>query len=129
MIYIPGGPQIYWFVAGDQTQVWSSADDKFVPITNAAYLDWVSQGGTPTNIDSLVNLAEVLRSYGVTTTNTTMLDTQKTNTAAAISTHSELKILFNHENRIRACERYCKLNGSPVAITAQQWIAAIKAML
>lgn len=56
----------YWLV-GDKapgTQVYSSAADAYVPLNNATYVSWLASGGTPTNIDTEQNLADVLAAAG-----------------------------------------------------------------
>jgi hypothetical protein len=67
----------YWIVAGSATQVWSSAQLAYVPITDPTYQAWLS-GSTPTNIASAAELIEVMQnqvvaivqSAGVTITST-----------------------------------------------------------
>ncbi len=52
----------YWKV-GDKspdTQVYSSAVDDYVPLTNATYVAWLANGGRATPIDTEQNLADVL---------------------------------------------------------------------
>jgi hypothetical protein len=43
----------YWLVAGNTTQVWSSASNAFVPLTNSTYEAWLSAGNAPTNVPSV----------------------------------------------------------------------------
>lgn len=56
----------YWKV-GDKspgTQVYSSAVDDYVLLTNPTYIAWLASGGRPTNIDTEQNLADVLSLAG-----------------------------------------------------------------
>lgn len=52
----------YWIIGGDQTQVFSSARNALVPVSDQAYLDW---GWHPSAIDTLDNLKQVLTDAGV----------------------------------------------------------------
>jgi hypothetical protein len=63
MNYNPKG--WYWIVAGDETQVYASAQAELVPITDPTYQAWLTAGGEPTRIDSIGNLKEVLRAANV----------------------------------------------------------------
>jgi hypothetical protein len=76
----------YWFVGGngphiakpgdpftsDETKVFSSARQAFVPVSDATYQAWMSAGKAAdgydptTRIDSEANLADVLAAYGIT---------------------------------------------------------------
>jgi len=51
----------YWIVAGDETQVWSSADRAYVPADDAEYLAFLDRGALPTRIASEAELWDVLR--------------------------------------------------------------------
>jgi hypothetical protein len=55
----------YWIVAGDETQVYSSARTAMVAIAETTYQTWLSSGGMPTCIDTMDNLIEVLRAVNV----------------------------------------------------------------
>jgi hypothetical protein len=55
----------YWIVAGDETQVYSSARAATVSTANESYQAWLASGGTPTRIDSMESLIEVLRAANV----------------------------------------------------------------
>lgn len=50
----------YWIVAGDPSQVYSSAAAAYVPATDPGYLDWLSEGGVPTRIANESELRDVL---------------------------------------------------------------------
>lgn len=50
----------YWIVAGDKTQVWSSARKAYVPVSDTVYQAWGADGRRPTRIESETSLAAVL---------------------------------------------------------------------
>lgn len=54
----------YWIVAGDDSQVYSSARAGFVPVDDAEYAAW-SGSGTATRIVSMAELEDVLRAAKV----------------------------------------------------------------
>jgi hypothetical protein len=51
----------YWIVAGSTTEVWSSAQMQYVPVTDATYQAWLSAGGIATNILNAGELFDVLQ--------------------------------------------------------------------
>lgn len=55
----------FWFVAGDETQVFSSARREFVPLDDAAYQAHLTAGGRTSRIASLDELKDVLAKYGL----------------------------------------------------------------
>lgn len=57
---MPNASDCYWFVAGDTTQVWSSAQGASVALTNADYLAWLDDGHLTARIGSWSELYEVL---------------------------------------------------------------------
>ena len=50
----------FWIVAGDETQVYSSAAADFVKPDDAAYVAFLEDGGLPTRIASMEELRDVL---------------------------------------------------------------------
>lgn len=50
----------FWIVAGDESQVYSSAKPGFLPADDSGYLTWLAEGGLPTRIDSMDSLRDVL---------------------------------------------------------------------
>ncbi len=112
----------YWVVGGDQTKVFSSAVGDYVPVSDATYVSWLSDEGAPTVIDTENNLAEVLSRNSVRPTHANVLDKYKSVQASKLTIELVAKVLFNHENRIRALE-------SKPTITAAQFANALKAML
>jgi hypothetical protein len=55
----------YWFVAGDQTQVWSSAEVAYVPVDDPAYLAWLADGNTTIEVVSEDELSKTLNDIGL----------------------------------------------------------------
>lgn len=53
----------YWTVAGDSTQVYSSASGSYVPVADATFIAWQSDGAQPTKIDNEASLGAVLSPY------------------------------------------------------------------
>ena len=49
----------YWYVEGDESQVWSSAAGGYVPITNTDFIAWSKDGTEPTKIGSLNDMLEI----------------------------------------------------------------------
>jgi hypothetical protein len=122
MIYNPS--DWYWAVGGDPTQVYSSARGVFVSIADAQFVAWKSkEGGSnrPTPIDTSVNLGAVLAPYRLRPTDSAVLAAYQQAAASAVDL-VQLRLMFNHENRIRALE-------SKAPITQPQFLAAISALL
>lgn len=119
----------YWIVGGSTTQVYSSAVGDYVPVADATYQAWIAPGRVPTAIDTEANLGQVLASYLLRPVAANVLDGYKTSQAATIVAQIVFKVLFQHENRLRACERALALNGSPADLTAGQAKAAVKALM
>lgn len=119
----------YWIVASDQTQAYSSASGTFVSAADTTFVAWKAAGKTPTNIDSNASLGDALAPYQIRPVHAGVLDGYTTSQASTVISHVAFKILFNHENRLRAVERNLALNGSPANLTAQQALAAVKALM
>jgi hypothetical protein len=124
----------YWIVGGSTTQVYSSAVGDYVPVSDPTYVAWlaasdIDRPNAPTRIDTPANLGEVLAGIMARPTAADVLDgyqdTHARNTIAAAA----FKVLFNHENRLRAVERALSLNGSPPNMSANQAKAAVKALM
>jgi hypothetical protein len=112
----------YWIVAGSITQVYSSAAVAYVPVSDANYQAWVARGYAPTRIATEQDLWDVLIARGIAgPAGAAASDALKTQQVNGLDTVT-LKILFNHENRIRALE-------GKQAITAAQFANAIKSLL
>lgn len=127
MIYNP--LNWYWVVGNSTTQVYSSAVGDFVSVNDPIYQAWLKRN-QPTTIDSDANLGQVLaQNNSLRPKPAGILDGYTTAMAGNIVVQAIFKILFNHENRLRAIERNLTLNGSPPALTAQQAVAAVKALM
>jgi hypothetical protein len=58
----------YWVVGGSITQVFSSAANDYVAITDTTYETWLAEGYMPTVVASEDDLAVILAQYGITPT-------------------------------------------------------------
>jgi hypothetical protein len=119
----------YWIVVGDETRVYSSSSGDYVPISNPAYVAWLADGTLPTRIANEVELGEVLAPHRVRPIAAGVLDGYLEKQAGDVVDMVQFKLLFNHENRLRAIERALSLNGSPANLTAAQARAAVKVLL
>lgn len=119
----------YWTVAGSTSQVYSSASGGYVPVSDPTYQTWLGSGGIATRIDTEANLGSVLANYLLRPTPSGVLDGYTSALANNVITQAVFKILFNHENRLRACERALGLNGSPPDLTAGQAFNAVKNLM
>ena len=119
----------YWIVNGSATQVYSSATGDYVPVTDPAYVAWKATGKAASKIGSEAALGAYLVTYTQRPTAANVLDAYQDTQAGTIITQAIFKILFNHENRIRAAERALALNGSPPNLTPAQARNAVKALM
>lgn len=55
----------YWIVGGDESKVWSSAAQAYVPISDASYAAWCEVGDLPTRIASEADLCAALKPAGI----------------------------------------------------------------
>jgi hypothetical protein len=112
----------YWRVAADDTHVYSSKVGDFVPVADVAYQAWLGLGNAPTNIVSAAELGEVLAPYSLRPVPAAVLDGYTESQAVKLTVETVAKILFNHENRIRA------LAGQQ-SVGAAQFKAFIKGLM
>lgn len=112
----------YWIVGGDESRVYSSAIGGYLPADDAGYLAWLAGGGVATRILNEDELAEVLANASVRPANAAILDKYKGSQADNLTMKLVAKVLFNHENRVRALE-------GRAAVTANQFRNALKDML
>lgn len=119
----------YFFVDGNQTQVFHTGRGIFVPVADAAYIAWLGQPDHETTGVSLASLGVALAQFSIRPTEPTVLDSYTGVQAAGILKHAAFKIVFNHENRLRAIERALSLNGSPANLTAGQASAVVKGLM
>lgn len=121
--------QHYWHVGGDEASVYSSALGDFVQTDDPTYLAWVASGRLPSRITSTDELGEVLCDHELTAANATVSASIKKAHAAKIVANRVFRVLFQHENRLRAIERALGLNGSPADLTQAQARAAVQALM
>jgi len=119
----------YWIVAGDETRVYASVIGNYVPANDPPFVAWQSDGSRPTRILNEAELGEVLAPYRVRPVQAGVLDGYLEKQAADLIDAVQFKIMFNHENRVRAIERALSLNGSPPNLTPAQAKAAVKVLL
>lgn len=112
----------YWTVAGSTTNVFSSAVGDYVPVADATYQAWLASGNTPTRIISEAELGDVLAPYQIRPVAAGVLDGYKDSQATKLTIDIVAKVLFNHENRIRALE-------AKASVTAPQFKTALKALM
>lgn len=91
----------YWFVAGDETQVFSSAAGDYVPVSNKTYQAWVNDGGLTTKIANEQELGEVLADARVRPENAQVLDGFKGRHADKLTLEIVAKILLFLINEVR----------------------------
>jgi len=112
----------YWIVTGSATQVFASASGDYVPVVDATYQAWLAAGNTPSRIVSEAELGEVLAQHDIEPVAANLLDEYKGSLVDRLPVKVLLKVLFNHENRIRV------LDGQPT-ITQAQFKNALKSLL
>jgi hypothetical protein len=112
----------YWQVGADATKFYSSANGDYVQSSDVAYQEWLGAGNAATKIASEAELGEVLAPYSIRPINASVLDAYKDTQASKLSAKDAIKVIFNHENRIRALE-------GKQAITANQLKQAIKDLM
>ena len=114
----------YWDIGGLATEVYSSRQAQFVPMSDAIYQSWLAAGNFPTRILSEAELWDVLADQfpsGISSGNAIGQEALKTRQLDR-SDRVMLQIAFNHENRIRTLE-------SRPQVTIDQFKTAIKALL
>jgi hypothetical protein len=119
----------YYLVGSDQSQVFATARAIYVPLSDPAYVAWLAQNNQPSPIADAATLGGLLATLLIRPSDPAILDGYQNQQAARIITRAQFKIMFNHENRIRAIERALNLNGSPLNLTQGQAIAAVKALM
>jgi hypothetical protein len=120
----------YWFVGGNEAQVFSSSRSSYVPSAEAVYLAWLAVPGNFTSrIGSEAELWDLLIDHAPESATNGMpdaVDRRKDRYISQLDDGSAigivLRLLFNHENRIRSL-------ASQPQITMAQYKAAIKNLL
>lgn len=135
----------YWFVAGDQTRVYSSAVVAYVPLTNPNYVSFLDRGGRTTKIKSEAELWPVLldRGLAVPAADAGAQAAVKDNDYVTLP-RAALIMFRRHENMIRELVRTVRVvqalntaadaNGLPSTansqdLTVAQFMAAVKQLL
>jgi hypothetical protein len=112
----------YWRVAGDQTKVYSSRVGDYVAATDPTFIAWGADGTQPVSIESEIALGTVLNTFNMRPASGTALDAFLVARVGDAFVTVALKILFNHENRIRTLE-------GKASITPTQFLTAIKSLV
>lgn len=114
----------YWIVAGSTTQVYSSANAGYRPITNPAYVAWLAFGNKPTPIASENELWDVLAAQfpgGLPAGDSNAQDRKK---VILIDKFGDdiLTVLYEVDKRLRVLE-------AKPTITLAQFKTGLKALL
>jgi hypothetical protein len=112
----------YWIVAGSVTEVFSAASGDYVPVADATYQAWVANGNRAGRIANEDELGELLAYHNIVPVRPAVLDAYKGYRTDKLPVDVLLKVLFNHENRIR------DLAGQP-NVSPAQFRNAIKNLL
>jgi hypothetical protein len=113
----------YWIVEGDESKVFASSAKAYVDAKDEAYRAWLDKGNLPTRIKSEAELWDVLADHAPECLPGTA-EAQDIRREKQLSRLDEatLRVLLNHENRLRALE-------GRQAVTATQLKSAAKALL
>jgi len=101
--------------------VYSSKVGDFVPLNTPDYITWLGRN-SPTRIESEAALGGALAEHSLRPASSGVLDGYTDSLADGVAIQLVSRILFNHENRIRA------LAGQP-SVTAAQFKAFIKSQM
>lgn len=112
----------YWFIGSDQTRVYSSALGDYVSVSDPNFVAWIADGTRPTTIDSEASLGDVLSPHLLRPAAAGVLAGYQDSQAGGVVILTAFKVLFNHENRLRALE-------GKAPLTAAQARAAVKALM
>ncbi len=55
----------YWFVAGDETQVYSSKRRAYFAVADSAYVTWKQTFGMPSQIATEAEMLSILTMFGI----------------------------------------------------------------
>lgn len=112
----------YWFVAGDETKVFSSKRGDFFPVSDAAYQAWLASRGVTSRIASAAELGEVLAPYNIRPKHAAILDGYTETQASKLTLEVVAKVLFWSVNEIRV------LKGQQ-PVTANQFKTFLKGLM
>lgn len=104
----------YWIVAGDETQLFSSAIGDYVQADDATYQAWAADGTLPTRIASEIELGAVLADARVRPENAVVLDSFKDRHADVLTMEVVAKILLWLINEVRGLKGQQPVTGAQV---------------
>jgi hypothetical protein len=117
-----------WFFIVDGSQIYHTGRGIYVPPSDAAYIAWQGAGNAPTAV-SVVSLVGALSVFSLRPTEAVVLDAYMEDQAKTVVKNVNFKVMFNHENRLRAIERQLSLNGSLPNLSAAQALATVKGLM
>ncbi|RYY67703.1 MAG: hypothetical protein EOO12_00155 [Chitinophagaceae bacterium] len=112
----------YWFVAGDETRVYSSANGEYLAVADPTFTQWASDGTAPTRISSETELGEVLAAYSLRPVAANVLDGYQDTQSRQLTIQVVAKVLLWCVNEIRT------LKGQST-ISAAQFRAFVKGLM
>lgn len=112
----------YWYVAGDQSQAYSSVIGDFVQASDPTFQAWIAAGNTPTKIASNAELGAVLAPYSLRPSHAGVLDGYLNAQVNELTVATVAKVCFNHENRLRVLE-------GKAQVSAQQFLTVLKGLM
>lgn len=112
----------YYKLRSESERVFSSKRGVFVPITDEAFEAWKTLGNSPVPVDSAAEIGAALALFRVRSTEQSVLDGYTEAHAETVIFKLMFKVVFNHENRIRALE-------GKAPVTASQARTAMKALM
>lgn len=118
----------FWVVNESTTQVYSSKFGDYINVSNAQYQAWLALGNKPIAIKTEFDLGSVLAAVASDVTRPVplgVLDGFQDRSAQEIYLRQLFRMIFNHENRLRAIERFNNMPGAKPDLTkqeAKQWV-------
>lgn len=120
----------YWTVNNDASKAYSSKLGDYVPSNDPTFAAWLADGNKPIQMPDEIEMGRLMDAVDVSTKPIApgVLDGFKDTQASNIINSKIFRILFQHENRIRALERSAGLSSAP-DLTPAQAKAAIKQLM
>lgn len=113
----------YWFVGGDETRVYSSAKNDYVPVDDATYKAWVESGGLATRTGQEGELGETL---GPLPLETHIPVPQNVRVGYFAYKENDNELWLDHEDRLRAIEMRLGISESPPLASVEKRIEGLK---
>jgi hypothetical protein len=113
----------YWFVGGNEAQVFSSATGNYVPADDATFLAWKADDTMPSRILNEAELGEVLADARVRPQRAAVLDAYKGQHAKRMTDEVQTKALLWCINEILT------LKGQPTLTTGPAIRAFLKELM